>query len=133
MRRHSSVKFISVWNRRLSLWVMLGLLGLSLCWMGWRSAQAVADTWTIKAPMPTPRSMLAAAAIGGKLYAVGGDNGSTSFDTLEVYDPATDTWATKASMSGVRASLAADAINGQALCGRWIRRHLALYKDAGGL
>jgi N-acetylneuraminic acid mutarotase len=50
-------------------------------------------TWRTLAPMPTPRSEVAVAAVGGKIYVVGGfeGDGSTS-DTVEVYDPATDTW-----------------------------------------
>jgi N-acetylneuraminic acid mutarotase len=43
--------------------------------------------------MPTPRSEVAVAAVGGKIYVVGGfeGDGSTS-DAVEVYDPVTDTW-----------------------------------------
>ena len=32
-------------------------------------------TWTAKAPMPTPRTLLAAGVIDGLIYAVGGYNG----------------------------------------------------------
>jgi N-acetylneuraminic acid mutarotase len=52
-----------------------------------------AKGWRTLAPMPTPRSEVAVAAVGGKIYVAGGfeGNGSTS-DAVEVYDPATDTW-----------------------------------------
>jgi N-acetylneuraminic acid mutarotase len=64
--------------------------------------------------MPTARTELAAAAIGGKLYAVGGRNGNfTALNTLEVYDPATNAWTAKAGMPTARYALAAAAINGK--------------------
>jgi len=71
-------------------------------------------TWTAKTGMPTARTELAAAAIGGKLYAVGGRNGNfTALNTLEVYDPATNAWTAKAGMPTARYALAAAAINGK--------------------
>jgi YVTN family beta-propeller protein len=71
------------------------------------------DTWTVVAPMPTPRSELAAAtAVGAdgrsKIYALGGRNAEGSvLSTVEAYDPDTDTWTTVASMSTPRTRLAA--------------------------
>ncbi|GIV28885.1 MAG: hypothetical protein KatS3mg027_2699 [Bacteroidia bacterium] len=66
------------------------------------------NTWTTKAPMPTARADLAAASSGdGKIYAIGGWNGSYYLSTNEEYDPATNTWTTKASMPTARADLAA--------------------------
>ncbi|MBI2940586.1 MAG: hypothetical protein HYY04_09130 [Chloroflexi bacterium] len=48
--------------------------------------------------MPTARRYLgAAAASNGRIYAIGGYNGST-LATVEEYDPATNTWTTRASM-----------------------------------
>jgi len=75
---------------------------------GWHSS-----TWTIKAAMPTARYLFGMAVIGGKLYAVGGHNGSTYINTNEEYDPVFDTWTTKAVMPTVRAMLAAAAIGGK--------------------
>ena len=49
------------------------------------------DTWATKAPMPTPRWNLGVAtASNGKIYAIGGFNGSL-LATVEEYDPATNT------------------------------------------
>jgi hypothetical protein len=63
------------------------------------------NTWTPRAPMPTARAGLAlAAAANGKLYAVGGFNGST-LATVEEYDPTTNAWATRAPMPTARHSL----------------------------
>ncbi|GEM_PF-2699608 len=52
--------------------------------------------WVAKSPMPTARRDLGVATdSSGKIYAVGGYNGSGFVSTLEVYDPATDSWTTK--------------------------------------
>jgi len=68
------------------------------------------DTWTKKASMPTPRTMLAVAAINGIVYAVGGLG---SGNTLEAYDPASDTWTQKAAMPTARQELTAAVLNGE--------------------
>jgi N-acetylneuraminic acid mutarotase len=58
------------------------------------------DSWRERTSMPTPRNHLGIAAINGKIYAFGGRQGSTFFnsasytDLVEEYDPATDTWGT---------------------------------------
>jgi len=70
-------------------------------------------TWTVQAPMPTPRAELAAAtAVGAdgrsRIYAIGGRNAdSSALSTVEAYDPETDTWTPVASMSTPRSRLAA--------------------------
>jgi N-acetylneuraminic acid mutarotase len=49
--------------------------------------------WVAKAAMPTARSEVAAAAVGGKIYVIGGFDGfGRTLPTVEIYDPATDTW-----------------------------------------
>lgn len=52
--------------------------------------------WTSAAPMPDPRCHFAAAAVAGRIYALGGQTGhdGTNVDVklVHVYDPATDTW-----------------------------------------
>ena len=74
------------------------------------------NTWSARAPLPTPlQSTNGAGVIGGRIYVPGGrdlDNHSPGSDdgaprsSLYVYDPAADTWSRKAdmpepSMSGV--------------------------------
>ncbi len=75
----------------------------------------VTDTWSTKAPMPTPRHGLAVAVINGVLYAVGGYSFNTcncDLSTLEAYDPVSNTWSTKAPMPTAREGLVVGAING---------------------
>jgi len=61
------------------------------------------NTWTEKAPMPTPRYGCAVATYGNKIYVFGGGiNDSGCANETVVYDPATNTWATKASMPTAR-------------------------------
>lgn len=61
-----------------------------------------ADSWRTLPNLPTARNHLAGAAIGGRVYIVGGrfEAGFTSpqSDALEVYDPATGAWSTRARM-----------------------------------
>ncbi|KAF1084886.1 Thermophilic serine proteinase precursor [Sporotomaculum syntrophicum] len=72
------------------------------------------EIWNIKASMPTARYGLAAAAVNGKIYAIGGYNDVSGYlNTLEEYNPATNTWTTKASMPTARTWLAAAAVNGK--------------------
>jgi N-acetylneuraminic acid mutarotase len=65
--------------------------------------------------MATARTGLGlAAALNGKLYAVGGAAGSTALDTVEEYDPVSNTWATRAQMPTARTGLGlATATNGK--------------------
>ncbi|HEV8239415.1 MAG TPA: IPTL-CTERM sorting domain-containing protein [Thermoanaerobaculia bacterium] len=73
-----------------------------------------ARRWTAKAPMPTPRHGLAAAAWGGKVYVVGGSNGTTALSALEVYDPADGgSWRQLPAMPTARVFLAAVAVDGK--------------------
>ena len=50
------------------------------------------NSWTLGAPIPTPRQMLAAASDGKLVYAVGGTNGNSDLATVEAYDPAANSW-----------------------------------------
>jgi len=74
----------------------------------------VGNTWSTMAPMLTARSDLAAAAVNGKIYAIGGANSSgINLSTVEVYDPSTNAWSAVASMPTARRLLAAGAVNGK--------------------
>jgi N-acetylneuraminic acid mutarotase len=70
----------------------------------------ISDTWTSKAPMPSNRSGLAAAAYeDGKIYVFGGEDAISvmTFDNNEKYDPKTDKWTSENPMPTARHGLAA--------------------------
>ncbi len=56
------------------------------------------NSWRERSPMPTARNHLAVAAVGGKIYAIGGRLGSgfsitaSPTDLVEEYNPATNIW-----------------------------------------
>jgi len=64
------------------------------------------------APMPTARHHLAAVAVNGKIYAIGGMNSSSILNTVEVYDPSSSAWSTAASLFIGRSGLGAADANG---------------------
>jgi hypothetical protein len=73
------------------------------------------DQWTTVAPLPSPRSDLAAYAHGGKIYVFGGCTGSVVAVTnaVDVYDPVSDTWSTApADMPTARSSIYAVGAKG---------------------
>jgi len=63
---------------------------------------AAEDYWTTMEPMPTARIGFGVTVVDGKIYAIGGSNGSSLLDVVEEYDPTTDTWTTKQSMPTAR-------------------------------
>ena len=65
--------------------------------------------------MATKRYSHSAAALGGKLYVIGGttDDGETTLDQVEVYDPKADSWQPLPSMPTARHFLAAVAVKGK--------------------
>jgi N-acetylneuraminic acid mutarotase len=84
-----------------------------------------ADAWKALAPMPTKRGSPVAAAVGGRIYVIGGATthpGSPepavhparphrSVGTVEEYDPATNTWRARSSMPTARNHAAIGAVN----------------------
>jgi serine/threonine protein kinase/N-acetylneuraminic acid mutarotase len=52
------------------------------------------NTWTLGAPLPTPRQLLGSASDDKLMYAVGGKNAKDDLTTVEAYDPAADAWTT---------------------------------------
>lgn len=85
--------------------ILIGLFLLALP-VSSESAQPEPDqgTWRQAAPMPTKRTEVAAAALDGKIYVVGGFE-KPSFSnfmnfaitpSVEMYDPVTDRWTSKA-------------------------------------
>lgn len=70
------------------------------------------DTWTPVAPLPSPRTDLAAREVGGKIFVFGGcSSGSTFLSEVDMYNPETNTWTTGlAAMPTARASLVAGRV-----------------------
>ena len=63
----------------------------------WRlRAECPAGVWVSLAPMAEPRQELAAAELGGRIYAVGGLAGRANANTI--YDPASDSWTVGADL-----------------------------------
>ncbi|MCX5676783.1 MAG: DUF4347 domain-containing protein [Planctomycetota bacterium] len=66
------------------------------------------NTWTTGVPMLTCRRYPAVAAVGGRLYAIGGFDASLSPSTaVEVYDPIADAWFSRTAMPTARGVAAA--------------------------
>jgi len=94
---------------------------------GWSSVANVfvydpaTERWSPRTPMPTPRGGAHAAAVGGKIYVIGGyatsahprDPIGSNLGSNEEYDPATDTWVIRAPMPTPRNHHAIGAIGGK--------------------
>ena len=71
------------------------------------------DTWTRKADMPVETRSLAASALNGKIYVVGGASEGRAQSTVLEYDPMTDTWREVADMPTRRGYLSSATVNGK--------------------
>jgi hypothetical protein len=65
------------------------------------------------AAMPTPRGGFGLAALGGKLYAVGGNDAGALKNKTEIYDPAANAWTTGNNLTVPRQNLAVAALKGK--------------------
>ena len=54
--------------------------------------------WSFIAPMTTARSTVGVAVLNGRLYAVGGRDGSACLNSVESYDPHTNKWSVNCPM-----------------------------------
>ncbi len=68
------------------------------------------DVWTVRSPMPTARSGIAAAVFAGKLYVFGGESHIKTFSEVEAYDPETDRWQKVAELPTPRHGLGVAAV-----------------------
>jgi non-specific serine/threonine protein kinase len=69
--------------------------------------------WREIAPMPGPRAQGAAAAVGGKIYVIGGAAAGRLVAPTYVYDTAADRWITAAPIPTARDHLAAATFGGR--------------------
>jgi hypothetical protein len=66
--------------------------------------------WATGTPMPSSRTEIAVAEVGGKIYVVGGFRGERE---LEIYDPATDQWSRSAVIPRALHHAGAVGLNGK--------------------
>lgn len=70
--------------------------------------------WAAGAPMPTARQEVAVAALGGRVFVIGGFGpGAEPVATVEAYDPATDRWETRAPLPAPTHHAAAAVVDGR--------------------
>ncbi len=71
--------------------------------------------WRTASPLPSPREHLASAAVGGKMYVIGGRSLTLQTNTgiNEEYDPQTDTWTRRAPMPTPRGGIVGAALSGK--------------------
>src|SRR2546425_4912911 len=71
-------------------------------------------TWTPLAPMPTARQEVAAAALEGRIFVIGGFGANAeAVATVEVYDPVTDRWEVRMPLPAPTHHLAAAVTGGR--------------------
>jgi N-acetylneuraminic acid mutarotase len=70
------------------------------------------NAWTSRAPLPTHRCCMAAVAVNGLVYAIGGSGYPSVGNHNEAYDPATDSWTIKTPMPTYRIAPAVAEVNG---------------------
>ena len=68
--------------------------------------------WTSISSMSEHRKYPGAAAIGGKIYAVGGCDSTSRHNSVECYDPSTDQWTRLAPMLSCRSGLGLAVLDG---------------------
>jgi N-acetylneuraminic acid mutarotase len=74
------------------------------------------NSWTARAPLPQGLSHVGVAALGGKIYAVGGFTDIIHMGPQSVvfaYDPTADSWSKVGSLSTSRGSVAVAAVDGK--------------------
>ena len=71
------------------------------------------NSWSLGAPIPTARQMLAAASDGKLVYAVGGTNGHSDLATVEVYDPDAKAWTPVAALPQATSDLGVAIADGR--------------------
>jgi actin-binding protein IPP len=77
-------------------------------------------------PMNQPRNSLAVTSLNGLLYAIGGEDESFIYDSVECYNPIVDQWIVRGSMLSPRVNHGACVIDGEIyVLGGWIGETIA--------
>jgi DNA-binding CsgD family transcriptional regulator/N-acetylneuraminic acid mutarotase len=71
------------------------------------------QSWATKAALPQPRSGYGLAAVDGRLYLLGGWDGTRARAETFMYDPANDSWTELDPMPSARAYCSATAVDGK--------------------
>lgn len=71
------------------------------------------DLWTTGSPLPKPLYGAAVASLKGKLYVMGGDDGTSLSSDLYEYNPSVDAWVQLSPMNTHRAYCGTGVINGK--------------------
>lgn len=102
LARSSSIRFLR--GRILLVVAVLlpGIVAISLLIGGGAlAAPGPTGQWIARAPMPSPRAEVGVAAIGTKVYVVGGRSDTAGLlTTVSAYDQTTDTWSAAADLPG---------------------------------
>lgn len=69
--------------------------------------------WVPKTPMPVSQSGFSTAVINGLVYVIGGSDGNSDSDWVQVYNPATDTWVAGPSLPVAVSSPMTETANGK--------------------
>src|SRR5215469_14349275 len=77
------------------------------------NAQPAPGNWAIERPLSSVRAEVAAAAVLGKLHAIGGNKNNVAEPTHEGYDPATNAWRQLASLAEARDHVAVAEADGK--------------------
>lgn len=70
-------------------------------------------SWSLGAPIPTPRQQLATASDGKLVYTVGGTTGDSDQVNVEAYDPVAKTWTTLPALPQTRSDLGVAITDGR--------------------
>ena len=70
------------------------------------------DRWCMVSPMSTKRARVGVGVVGGKIYAVGGYDGSSDLATVEAYCPQNNLWSAVSPMGTRRSCLGVGVVSG---------------------
>jgi len=79
--------------------------------LGWFSPISLAEEWSKKTGMPTPRLWCSTCTLNGKIYAIGGSAEGPPLSTIEEFNPVSNEWTQKPNMQMAKASMAACVVD----------------------
>jgi hypothetical protein len=97
--------------KKVSVAFALNLLILACIHASAGAANSLPGKWQIRASMPSARTEVAAAELGGKIFVMGGLE--KHGDRVEQYDPVNDTWRRRAALPRPLHHFGAAAVNGK--------------------